>query len=204
MITKQQEADLKKYLKDTPAADRCMMYARGLKTTAMLWFLPVLGWIEPLAVPTLILSGALLKIGDQAHAGSASWHLPLTPHNGDQPLIVLTSLGWAGQIWPEDKGWPTGYPEEPGLRRLVFQVPNLNTFSFPPHPERGNVVLKILASKSQGVFPLPPRVNPDDQVTPTDEHRATFERLKADPSIFMPGSWEPGTQRKVTGIDFEG
>lgn len=197
MITKQQEADLKKYLKATPEIDRCMVYARGLKTTALLWFLPIAGWIEPLEVPTLVLSGALLKISDQSHFGSGSWHLPLTPHNGDQPLIVLTSLGWTGKLWPDEDGWPTGYPEEPGLRRLISRVPILNTFSFQPHPERGNSVLKILASKSNGVFPVPPQISPEDQVPPTDEQRATFERVKEDPSIFMPGSWEPGTRRKI-------
>lgn len=203
MITKKQQAELAAYLKKTPKESQCSMLVRGVKSTAQFWFLPVLGWIEPKTVPTLFLSGALLKVGDQAHAGSASWQIPLTPHNGDNPLVVLTSLGWRGQLWPQDKGWPeAGSPEATGLLRLINGVPLSHAFSFPPHETKGNMVLKVLVSKTQGIFPLPPQVNEEDQIQPTAEWAKKLERLKTDPTVFMPPGWTPGSSRKVTSFDY--
>jgi len=202
MLTKTQEANLKKYAKTTPAVDQAMMFIKGINSTAMFWFLPMIAWIEPIEVPTLFLSGALLKMGDQTYAGSASWRIPVTPGTGDAPLVVLAALGWSGQLWPDDKGWPTGFPEEEGLRQVLRKAPIYSTFSFIPDPVKGNRVLKVLISKTNGTCLQPPEVHGDDRTVPTDEMRAVFQRAVLDPSPFMPSTWQPGVRRPVAGIDF--
>ncbi len=202
MLTKAQEARLKAYAK-TPQVDHATMYTRGITTTAMFWFLPMLGWIEPMEVPSLFLSGALLKIGDQAYAGSASWRVPITPGNGDAPLVLLASLGWNGMLWPEGAGWPTGFKEEDGLHLLLQRAPIANTFSFPPDPEKGNRVLKVLVSKTGGSCLQPPDVAEDHRIEPNEAMRQKLAQLAADPSPFMPPGWQSGKRRQVAGIDFQ-
>ena len=202
MITKAQLNRIKAYAK-TPIEDQATFFARSLPGVGTYWFMPVLGWIEPRdgGIPFVMLSGSILRIADQSSVGTGSWRIPTTAANHEAILVLLASLGWDGLIWPYDQGWPTGAPEEKGLKGLIERVPLGNTFSFAPDPKKGVRVLRIVVAKSSGSSPLAPDVG-DDRVEPTDALRARFAEAAMDPTIFLSPDYEHGKKRNLEGVDF--
>lgn len=203
MITKAQEQKLKAYAR-TPKEDQASLFAINVQRAGMFWFMPIMGWIEPRDGPALLLiSGSLLRIADQSYGGSGSWRIPVTANNREAILTLLASLGWNGRIWPDDGGWPSGFPEEEGLRMLVTRVPLSATFSFAPEPQKGTRVLKVLVPKTNGHMLLPPEVAKEDQEPVTEAMRARYDQVAADPSVFMPSNWSQ-EKRVLEGMDFSG
>ena len=201
MITKSQQNRINAYAK-SPVEDQATFFSKCLPGAGMYWFMPVLGWIEPRdgGVPFMMLSGTILRISDQSSVGTGSWRIPTTAANTEAILVLLASLGWDGLVWPYDQGWPTGAPEEEGLKTLIHRVPLGNTFSFAPDPVKGVRVLRIVVTKSVGASPLPPDVG-DDRVSPTEAMRARFAEAALDPTIFLPADYAT-VKRSLEGVDF--
>ncbi len=199
ILTKAQEAVFKKYAK-TPVGEQALLHQKNLDKPGIFWFLPVLAWIEPKHVPYLMLTGNLIRIQNRDYRHTAAWHIPLTGPNYEKALMLLTTLGWDGYVWPRDPVWPTGAPEETGLKNLLGQIPLGNTFSFPCDPVKGNRVCKLVIPKTTPVQPMPLDVPADDLIVPTEEQRAAFYTLVSSPETFMPSDWS-GKPRKIDGMD---
>lgn len=187
MLTKKQEKTLKEYERLTPREN----LAYGSLTSSnpkpgTYRFMPLLGHISVYSGQTyLIIQGILLLTYQDKHAGTISWTIPLNKGTKEEGLALLAALGWDGRVWPDDAGWPDGDQHEAtGLERLLYESYIDASLVFPPHPERGSRVIRVLVSKSNGRFPMPIQLEEEDLVAVTPELRSRFDVLVADPSIF--------------------
>lgn len=187
MLTKKQEKALKDYTRTTPVANQAhgMVTSPGTKPGAYR-FLPVLSHLSPYKGSLyLILQGILMLTYQDKHAGMLAWTIPVNDTTKADALALLVALGWDGRVWPNDSGWPDeDRHEASGLERLLYESYIDASFVFPPHPERGSRVLRVLISKPNGRFPLPVQLEAEDIVEVTPELRSRFDVLVADPSIF--------------------
>ena len=201
MITKAQHQRIKAYAK-TPKADQALFFVKGIPNAGVYWFLPVVGWVEwRNKSHNLMLSGTLLRIANQESVGTGTWRIPATEVNLVPLLNVLAALGWSGGLWPLDGGYPTGFPEERGLRTLMGGVPILNTISLPPDPEKGNRVIRVVVSKSTGWSPLPLDLEESERVPVPQAAYDRFEEMLDQPELFMPEGWDQA-RYAVEGQDF--
>lgn len=195
MLTKKQEKALKDYVRTTPPENQAhgMLTAPNTKPNVYR-FLPLLSHFSPFRGKLyLILQGILMLPLQDKHAGMMSWTIPVNDATKADVLALLAALGWDGRVWPNDAGWPDeDRYEASGLERLLYESYIDASMVFPPHPERGSRVLRVLVSKPSGRFPLPIQLEDEDRVAVTPELQSRFEVLVADPSVFKEkGSSDP-------------
>lgn len=149
--------------------------------------LPMLGWVSlRKGTDIRLLMLALLLLKESKIVGLLHVEIPIYPETERNALWMLQNFGWDGRVWPQDAGWPTGTPDEPGIRHMLSEQAGLaGSLVFPPSETgAGNVAMNVEISRAKGNFFMPPL--PEAEVDPDPKLVSRFQELCADFKVFYP------------------